>query len=85
MAQYQRERIDLTVIKVTPETTPSTGSLAELSNASFVAGAADQTIDPAGGGGTSTLPIVLAALVGLLGLLAAANELALHPLTWRRT
>jgi hypothetical protein len=82
IAQYQRDRIDLRVIRVDPDTTPSTGSLEGLPNASFVAGAATQTIDAARGGGTSALPIVLAILVCLLALLAAANELALHPLTW---
>jgi hypothetical protein len=83
VAQYQRDRIDLRVIRVDPGTTPSTGSLEGLPNASFVAGAANQTIDPAGGSGTSALPIVLAVLVGLLALLAAANELTFHPLSWR--
>jgi hypothetical protein len=48
-----------------------------------VASAADQTIDPTRTGGRDALPILLAALVGLLALLAAVNELALHPLTWR--
>ena len=76
IAQYQRERIDLRVIRVSPDATPSTGSLA---NAAFVASAADQTIDPTRTGGGDALPILLAALVGLLGLLAAVNELALHP------
>ncbi len=80
IAQYQRERIDLRVIRVSPDATPSTGS---LGNAAFVASAADQTIDPTRSGGREALPILLAALVGLLGLLAAVNELALHPLTWR--
>jgi VWA domain-containing protein len=83
VAQYQRDGIDLRVIRVDPGTTPSTGSLEGLPNASFVAGAATQTIDPSGGSGTSALPILLAVLVGLLALLAAANELAFHPLSWR--
>jgi hypothetical protein len=82
MAQYQREGIDLRVIRVRAGVEPSAGSLAELTNADFVAQTADLTVDPsrASGGNGS---IVLAVLVGLLGLLAAANELVLHPLTWR--
>jgi len=83
VAGYQRDNVDLRVIRVSPEVTPSTGSLETLSNASFVAGAATQTIDPTDGPGTSALPIVLVVLVGLLALLAAANELAFHPLAWR--
>jgi hypothetical protein len=83
VAQYQRERVDLRVIKVSPGVKPETGSVAGLPNAAFVADAANQTVDPSQRGGTDVLPIVLATLVGLLGLLAAANELALHPLSWR--
>jgi hypothetical protein len=77
VAQYQREGIDLSVIKVSPGETPT------LPNAGFVADAANRTVQPAERTGTDVVPIVLAALVGLLGLLAATNELTLHPLTWR--
>ena len=82
-AQYQREGIDLRVIKVRAGAEPSSGTLANLPNAGFVADATNLTVDPSRSSGTRTGPIVLAALVGLLGLLAAVNELALHPLTWR--
>jgi hypothetical protein len=83
VAQYQREQIDLRVIRVSPDATPSTSSLSGPPNAAFVAHAANQTIDPSRSNGTDTGPIVLAVLVALLGLLAAANEVFLHPLTWR--
>ena len=85
VAQYQREHIDLRVIKVSPGTTPSTESVSRLPNAAFVADAASEIVDPTVPGGPGALPIVLAVLVCLLGALAAVNELSLHPLTWRRT
>jgi Mg-chelatase subunit ChlD len=85
VAQYQREHIDLRMIKVSPGSTPATSSVSNLPNASFVADAASEIVDPTQSGGDGVLPIVLAALVCLMGTLAAVNELAHHPLTWRRT
>jgi Mg-chelatase subunit ChlD len=82
MAQYQRERIDLSVVRVRPGVEPPEGPVSGLPNASFVAKAATQTVDPSHSARTDVGPIVLAALVALLGLLAVANELALQPLTW---
>jgi Mg-chelatase subunit ChlD len=85
VAQYQREHIDLRVIKVSPGTTPATESVSGLPNADFVADAASEIVDPTRSSGRGTLPVILAMLVCLLGALAAVNELSLHPLTWRRT
>ncbi len=85
VAEYQREHIDLRVIKVSPGTAPVTDSVSRLPNAAFVEDAASQIVDPTRSGGPGSLPIVLAVLVCLVGALAAVNELALHPLTWRRT
>jgi VWA domain containing CoxE-like protein len=85
VAQYQREHIDLRVIKVSPGTTPATDSVTHLPNADFVADAASQIVDPTRSSGSDPLPIVLAVLVCCVGALAAVNELTLHPLTWRRT
>ena len=82
MAQYRREGIDLTVIKVQPGVKPAPGTRLGLPNADFVAQAADRTVDPTPSGSTDLTPIVLAVLVGVLAVLAAAGELALHPLTW---
>lgn len=84
VAQYQRERIDLRVIKVSPGATPQTDSLSDLPNAAFVADAASRIVDPTRTAGSDLLPVLLAALVCLAGVLVAVNELALHPLTWRR-
>jgi hypothetical protein len=84
VAQYQRERIDLRVIKVTPGATPATNAASNLPNAAFVAAAASQIVDPTRGGASGALPIVLAVLVCLVGALVAVNELSLQPLTWRR-
>jgi hypothetical protein len=84
VAEYQRERIDLRVIKVSPGTTPPTESVSQLPNAAFVADAASEIVDPTRSSGADALPIVLAVLVCLVGGLAAVNELSLHPLTWRR-
>jgi hypothetical protein len=82
-AQYQRDGIDLRVIRVRAGAEPSAGVLGALPNAGFVSDAADVTVDPSHPARTGTGPIVLAVLVGVLGLLAAVNELALYPLTWR--
>lgn len=82
-AQYQREGIDLRVVRVQPGVEPPAGALGDLPNADFVASAADQVVDPARSHGNDAGPIVLGLLVGLLALLAAANELALQPLTWK--
>jgi Mg-chelatase subunit ChlD len=84
VAQYQREHIDLRVVKVSPGIDPATQSVAELPNASFVTAAATRIVDPSLRKGTDALPIVLAALVALLAAIAAVGELHLHPLTWRR-
>jgi Mg-chelatase subunit ChlD len=84
VAEYQREHIDLRVIKVSPGTAPATDSVSRLPNAAFVEDAASQIVDPTRSGGPGSLPIVLAVLVCLVGALAAVNELSLHPLTWRR-
>ena len=78
-AEYQREGIDLTVIKVRPGAEPSVEG---LPNAGFVAEAASRTVDPSRSVG-SVVPAVLAALIALLALLAALNEVVLHPFTWR--
>src|SRR5262249_36029029 len=85
VAEYQRERIDLRIIKVTPGVRPETGSASSLPNASFVADAASQVVDPTRPTGSGMLPLVLALLVCLVAGLAVVNELVLHPLTWRRT
>jgi hypothetical protein len=84
VAQYQREHIDLRVIKVSPGTEPATRAASTLPNAAFVADAASEIVDPTHRGDSGVLPVVLALLVCLVGALAAANELSLHPLTWRR-
>ena len=89
VAQYQREQIDLRVITVKAETNGR-----PQSNASFLAAAERQLRRPGGDADDrsgssscrrrrrSTAPLV--ALVALIAVLAAAYELVLHPLTWRR-
>lgn len=84
VAQYQREHIDLRVVKVSPGATPETGSVSNLPNASFVADAASQIVDPTRPGKSNLLPVLLAVLVCFAGAIVAVNELVLHPLTWRR-
>jgi len=81
-AQYEREGIDLSVVRVSPGVVPARDTLAELPNAAFVAKAANRTVDPGRSTDGGAAPFVLAALVGALALIAAANELALRPLTW---
>ena len=88
VADYQREQVDLRVIIVKAQTagsTKSSASFLQLPNAGFVTKAATQTIDPgliAVPQGRSAAPLI--ALVAVIALLAAAFELLLHPLTWRR-
>jgi hypothetical protein len=88
VANYQREQIDLRVISIrapTAGSTKSSASFLQLPNAVFVTQAATQTIDSGlivARQGDSTAPLV--ALVAVIALLAAAFELMLHPLTWRR-
>lgn len=86
VAQYQRDGIDLRVIRVRPSTSgDGPASFLGLPNADFVQRAATRSIDsqalslPRTG---SALPLV--ALVVILAGLAALYELVLHPLTWRR-
>ena len=67
VAEYQRERIDLRVIKVSPGAAPATDAVSRLPNAAFVEDAASQIVDPTRSGGADSLPIVLAALVCLVG------------------
>ena len=85
VAQYQRERIDLKVIAVQRERGSTFGAVREFPNATFVESAASLTIHPdqAVGSDSDTLAFLLAALVVVLALVAAAYELAFHPLTWR--
>ncbi len=85
LAQYQREGIDLGVIPV-PTSDPNNSSpnaFLQDRNAGFVERAAARTVDVTHLPPAHTSPVVLLVLLGLLGLLAAAYELALHPLTWR--
>ena len=87
VAQYQRDQIDLHVITVKADTkgnTQSSASFLQLPNANFVAQAATRTIDPSRLGPRAGSAAPLVALVAIIAVLAAAYELVLHPLTWRR-
>jgi hypothetical protein len=86
VAQYQRERIDLHVISVkdTSTGTESNASFLQLPNAGFVEQAAARTVDPASLEPRRSSAVPLVALVAAMAVLAAAYELVLHPLTWRR-
>ncbi|MGZ8717454.1 MAG: vWA domain-containing protein [Gaiellaceae bacterium] len=87
VAQYQREQIDLRVISVkdTNGATQSNASFLQLPNAGFVTQAATRTIDSASLAPRRSSAAPLVGLVAVIALLAAAYELMLHPLTWRRT
>ena len=82
VTQYQREGIDLKVVAVHRKHAAS-GPAPEFPNASFVERAASRTVDPSRSTTTDSGVIVAAVLLVALGLLAAANELLLHPLTLR--
>jgi len=88
VALYQREQIDLRLVTVTADTkpgAPSSASFLQLPNSAFVAQAASHRIDPARllAPHRRRSPALLVAVVVAAGLLAAAYELTLHPLTWR--
>jgi VWA domain containing CoxE-like protein len=77
IARYQREGIDLRIVKV--ERHPSR----QAPNLAFLEHAASATVDAGRpSGGDSRLPL-LATLVAAAALLAAGYELAFHPFTWR--
>jgi hypothetical protein len=85
LAQYQRDGIDLGVIPV-PTTDPNNSSpnaFLQQRNADFVERAAARTVDVTHLPAAHASSTALLVLIGALGLLAAAYELALHPLTWR--
>jgi hypothetical protein len=86
VAQYQREGIHLSVISVSTGAKPNSGTLTSFlqqPNADFVRRAATRTIDSAQLARTHADPTILIVLAAVLGLLAAAYELVLHPFTWR--
>ena len=87
VAQYQREKIDLRVVKVTASSNggaQSNASFLGLPNADFVSQAASKTIGPTQLGTPRRSSGPLIGLIGVIAVLAAAYELLLHPLTWRR-
>ena len=79
IAQYQREAIDLKIVKVNRRgpTAPF------VPDSTFVERAASATVEATGSAGSGSSTVVLAALVAALGLLVALHELAFHPFAWR--
>jgi hypothetical protein len=86
VAQYQRDGIELQVVRLLPASHAATAAAAfEVPNAQIVESAASTTVTarPASGaGGDHGRLLVLAALVAALALLAAVHELAFHPFSW---
>jgi hypothetical protein len=83
VGQYQRDGIDLRIVRVRTGRGNRLAAIDAFPNATFVQAAASLTVDPervreAGG------PLVaMLVLVALLGALAAVYETAFHPFTWR--
>lgn len=77
VARYQREAIDLKIVKIRSHAARRAPDLG------FVERAASATVEPARSGGGAPRLALLAALVAAAALLAAVYELAFHPLTWR--
>jgi VWA domain-containing protein len=77
VARYQREAIDLKIVKL------GRGSSRQAPNLAFVERAASATVEPAPTGGGDARLILLAALVGTAALVATVHELAFHPFRWR--
>jgi hypothetical protein len=76
VAQYQRAT-------GAPNASGTLSSFLQEPNADFVERAASRSIDPAQLSGKRADTTILLVLAALLGLLAAAHELVLHPFTWR--
>lgn len=76
-ARYQREGIDLRVVKVEAHSSRQAPDLG------FVERAASATVQPSRSAAGVPHLLLLAALVGAAALLAAAYELAFHPFAWR--
>jgi hypothetical protein len=88
VAQYQRDHVELRVVKVTRRGNggaQSSASFLGLPNADFVSQAATRTMDPAQLVMRQRGSALLVGLIGVIAVLAGAYELLLHPLTWRRT
>lgn len=85
VAQYQRDGIELEVVRLLPASHAATATAAfDVPNAQIVESAASTTVTARAttGGGGDTRLLVLAALVAALGLLTAVHELAFHPFSW---
>ena len=83
VAQYQRDGIDLKVVRLLAHTRAAAATAAfAVPNATFVERAASTTVTARAGGGGSDRLLLLAGVLGVLALLAAAHELAFHPFSW---
>jgi hypothetical protein len=87
VAQYQREGIDLRVLRIQDQL-PGTSALTaeQLENAAFVNRAASLSVEPdrfVDAAQPEERARLLAGIVALLAFLVAAYELAFHPLVWR--
>jgi hypothetical protein len=77
VARYEREAVDLKIVKVRPH------SSRQAPNLAFVEHAASATVAADSANGGDPRFALLAILVAAAALLAAVYELAFHPLTWR--
>lgn len=77
VARYEREAIDLTIVKVRSH------SSRQAPNLAFVEHAASATVAAGGSSGAGPPLALLAGLVAAVALLAALHELAFHPFTWK--
>lgn len=85
VAQYQRDRIDLKVVRLLAHSRgPAATAAFNLPNADFVERAASTTVTARATAAGGDRLLVLAAALGVLTLLAAAHELAFHPFSWGR-
>lgn len=81
LAQYQRDGIDLKVVRLRAHP-GAVASAFTLPNATAVERIASTTVTAGAGRSAGDGRIVLAALLGLVAVLAAVLELGFHPFTW---
>ena len=82
VAQYQRDGIDLKVVKLLRSRGAVATAAFSVPNADFVERAASATMTARPAEGDGNRLVVLAFLIGLLAVLAAAHEFAFHPFSW---
>jgi Mg-chelatase subunit ChlD len=82
VAQYQRDGIDLKLVRLLQSSHGAAATPLSVPNAAFVERVASTTVTARPSGSEGGRLLVLAVLLGILAVLATAHELAFHPFSW---